>query len=68
MLFLNDLYSIRHSVKVLSYQKGILRTNCMDCLDRTNVFQTKISLKVFEESMAKGEFNEYFSKIMIQMW
>ncbi|EAR97727.3 endonuclease/exonuclease/phosphatase family protein (macronuclear) [Tetrahymena thermophila SB210] len=25
-------------------QKGIVRTNCLDCLDRTNVFQSKIAL------------------------
>lgn len=25
-------------------QKGVVRTNCLDCLDRTNVFQSKIAL------------------------
>jgi|LauGreDrversion4_2_1035121.scaffolds.fasta_scaffold71908_2 hypothetical protein len=34
---------------VLSTQNGVLRTNCLDCLDRTNVFQTKVCLKVFED-------------------
>ena len=29
-------------VKQLSKQNGIIRTNCVDCLDRTNAFQTKI--------------------------
>ncbi|KAK9131506.1 hypothetical protein Sjap_011993 [Stephania japonica] len=28
-----------HSVKPLRFQTGILRTNCIDCLDRTNVAQ-----------------------------
>ncbi|KAJ4959466.1 hypothetical protein NE237_026577 [Protea cynaroides] len=28
-----------HSVKPLMFQKGVLRTNCIDCLDRTNVAQ-----------------------------
>ncbi|XP_062087911.1 phosphoinositide phosphatase SAC2-like [Humulus lupulus] len=27
------------NVKPLMYQKGVLRTNCIDCLDRTNVAQ-----------------------------
>lgn len=27
------------SVKSLRYQTGVLRTNCIDCLDRTNVAQ-----------------------------
>lgn len=28
-----------HSNKLLMFQKGVLRTNCIDCLDRTNVAQ-----------------------------
>ncbi|KAK8520359.1 hypothetical protein V6N12_004301 [Hibiscus sabdariffa] len=28
-----------HSVKPPSFQRGVLRTNCIDCLDRTNVAQ-----------------------------
>jgi hypothetical protein len=30
-------------VKVLSKQKGVIRTNCMDCLDRTNVTQSALA-------------------------
>ncbi|CAK63344.1 unnamed protein product (macronuclear) [Paramecium tetraurelia] len=29
--------------KLLNIQNGVVRTNCLDCLDRTNVFQTKIA-------------------------
>lgn len=29
-------------------QEGVIRTNCLDCLDRTNVVQTKIAIVVFE--------------------
>ncbi|CAD8204811.1 unnamed protein product [Paramecium octaurelia] len=36
--------------KVLSVQHGIFRTNCMDCLDRTNFIQTKIAMSVFDIS------------------
>ena len=28
---------------IISEQKGVFRTNCMDCLDRTNVLQTRIA-------------------------
>ncbi|KAF5733472.1 phosphoinositide phosphatase SAC2 [Tripterygium wilfordii] len=28
-----------HSIKGLMFQNGVLRTNCIDCLDRTNVAQ-----------------------------
>lgn len=31
------------NVRVISTQKHIIRTNCMDCLDRTNVVQSVIS-------------------------
>lgn len=35
--------------KILSEQKGTFRTNCLDCLDRTNVIQQVISLKTVLE-------------------
>ncbi|XP_060172955.1 phosphoinositide phosphatase SAC2-like [Lycium barbarum] len=34
----DDLH-VAYCVKVLKVQKGVLRTNCVDCLDRTNVGQ-----------------------------
>ena len=36
----NEIYGI---------QKGTPRTNCLDCLDRTNVVQTRISWKILEK-------------------
>ena len=33
---------------VLKEQNGIIRTNCLDCLDRTNVVQGRIAWKVLE--------------------
>ncbi|CRG93898.1 inositol-polyphosphate 5-phosphatase, putative [Plasmodium gallinaceum] len=45
--FPNTLNSLNHeenfswlNVKTHSFQKGIFRVNCIDCLDRTNVFQS----------------------------
>ncbi|XP_048228080.1 phosphoinositide phosphatase SAC3 isoform X2 [Ricinus communis] len=35
----NGLANGNHSVKRPMFQKGVLRTNCIDCLDRTNVAQ-----------------------------
>jgi phosphatidylinositol-bisphosphatase len=32
-------------------QKGAVRTNCLDCLDRTNFFQGKVAMLVFEAMM-----------------
>lgn len=31
---------LKNDAQVISLQKGVLRTNCIDCLDRTNVVQT----------------------------
>lgn len=33
---------------VLCRQMGVFRTNCLDCLDRTNFFQTKLALQTVE--------------------
>jgi hypothetical protein len=32
----------------MSEQKGVFRTNCLDCLDRTNFFQAKLALITVE--------------------
>lgn len=39
-------YDVKNK-EVLSKQQGIFRTNCLDCLDRTNLVQQTISLFVF---------------------
>ena len=33
------------------HQKGVFRTNCMDCLDRTNVIQSLVAW----ENLIQGE-------------
>jgi hypothetical protein len=45
----NKIYSVKTKMKVEKRQNGVVRTNCLDCLDRTNVVQTKICIKVFED-------------------
>lgn len=35
----NNVANGNHSLKSPMFQKGVLRTNCIDCLDRTNVAQ-----------------------------
>ncbi|KAI9655664.1 MAG: inositol polyphosphate 5-phosphatase [Alyxoria varia] len=45
-LDIGDLLEQR-SVNILQ-QQGVFRTNCLDCLDRTNLVQTIISLMAFE--------------------
>ncbi|XP_028795848.1 phosphoinositide phosphatase SAC3 isoform X2 [Neltuma alba] len=35
----NNVANGNHSIKAPMFQRGVLRTNCIDCLDRTNVAQ-----------------------------
>ena len=35
----NNVINGNHTVKAPVFQRGVLRTNCIDCLDRTNVAQ-----------------------------
>jgi hypothetical protein len=35
----------------LSKQRGVIRTNCIDCLDRTNIFQYIVGLEVLSQQL-----------------
>ncbi|CAA9998723.1 unnamed protein product [Nesidiocoris tenuis] len=39
--------------KVVSYQDGVFRTNCIDCLDRTNVVQSMIARRALVDVLLK---------------
>jgi hypothetical protein len=48
------------SGKLLQEQKGVVRTNCIDCLDRTNVTQSLLGRKALEVQLQRvGVFDEY---------
>ena len=34
------------NIEIANYQNGVIRTNCMDCLDRTNVVQSVIARNI----------------------
>lgn len=40
---------------LVSVQDGIFRTNCIDCLDRTNVVQSMLAKRVFADTLSKLE-------------
>ena len=42
---------------VQTKQEGVLRTNCMDCLDRTNVVQSACGQKALEEQLKSDGFS-----------
>lgn len=43
--------------QVISKQNGILRTNCMDCLDRTNVCQSSFGKLMLERQLKEEGFD-----------
>ena len=42
---------------IIKEQLGIIRTNCLDCLDRTNVIQTRIAWKIIENQLTYLNYN-----------
>lgn len=60
--------------EVLSQQYGTIRTNCLDCLDRTNCVQTFIGLQVLGKQLEMLDLNEKqqsvtrFEEVFKQMW
>lgn len=39
--------------EVMDQPEGIFRSNCLDCLDRTNFFQAKLALVSLENIFSK---------------
>lgn len=40
--------------KVVAQQKGTFRSNCMDCLDRTNVIQSLLARRSLQSQLQVG--------------
>lgn len=47
------VFHIRKDSVVLSSQTGIFRTNCIDCLDRTNVVQSMLARRSLQNTLTK---------------
>lgn len=43
--------------QIIHKQSGVLRTNCMDCLDRTNVVQSACARTALEAQLSTGSFS-----------
>ncbi|ODN00591.1 Synaptojanin-1 [Orchesella cincta] len=71
-----DQYGFYHNKdgKVTKHQLGTLRTNCLDCLDRTNCVQTFIGVKILEQQLNlmglidKPQSQVRFEEVFRQMW
>ncbi|KAL8761856.1 MAG: hypothetical protein Q9184_002059 [Pyrenodesmia sp. 2 TL-2023] len=49
--------------QISSQQKGVLRTNCMDCLDRTNVVQSACGSKALENQLKEEGAQVWFNSL-----
>jgi len=53
-------------------QMGVVRTNCVDCLDRTNVVQSHVAQFALNDQLAKIQSkisgSEIFSELLSDMW
>ncbi|XP_063363236.1 synaptojanin-1 [Cydia amplana] len=61
-------------VDIYNIQKGVIRTNCLDCLDRTNSIQTFIGLEMLNiqlmllQCVDKKQNVNRFEEVFKQMW
>lgn len=54
------LYQQKNKTPIsVSYQRGVIRTNCVDCLDRTNVVQSVIARKILLQWLSKLKIVEH---------
>eukprot|EP00794_Sanderia_malayensis_P018849 gene18849-20747_t len=63
--------------QLVHFQSGVFRTNCIDCLDRTNVVQSMIARKALERQMIDSKIlvegdnlsaNDLFEFVFKNMW
>ncbi|KAH7055949.1 SacI homology domain-containing protein [Macrophomina phaseolina] len=45
-------WTVEENGRIIQMQSGVLRTNCMDCLDRTNVVQSACAREALEKQLA----------------
>ncbi|XP_047509184.1 synaptojanin-1 [Pieris napi] len=68
-----SIFSARN-VDIYNVQKGVIRTNCLDCLDRTNSIQTFIGLEMLAiqlmllQCIDKKQNVNRFEEVFKQMW
>lgn len=60
--------SIEVSGELTSRQSGILRTNCMDCLDRTNVVQSACAHRALEIQLKDQGIDLSLQADQVQSW
>lgn len=61
-------YTVVLDGKIQRKQSGVLRTNCMDCLDRTNVVQSACGQRAVEQQLKAEGINVDMQKDRSSQW
>jgi hypothetical protein len=51
LFFFNSYFVVNQTGKIERQQTGVFRTNCIDCLDRTNVVQNIFAKRILEKQL-----------------
>ncbi|KAF5662893.1 sac1-recessive suppressor of secretory defect [Fusarium heterosporum] len=60
--------TVQKEGKQLSVQQGVIRTNCMDCLDRTNVCQSSFAKHMLEVQLKEEGFDMSAQTDQVTAW
>lgn len=60
--------TIENNGEVKTQQKGVIRTNCMDCLDRTNVCQSSFAKYVLDAQLKELGFDMTTQQDQVNSW
>lgn len=60
--------TIEENGQVKTLQKGVIRTNCMDCLDRTNVCQSSFAKYVLDAQLRELGFDMTLQQDQVNSW
>lgn len=60
--------TIEENGEVKTQQKGVIRTNCMDCLDRTNVCQSSFAKYVLDTQLKTQGFDMMAQQDQVNSW
>uniref|UniRef100_A0A0K8TMQ9 Phosphatidylinositol-3-phosphatase SAC1 n=1 Tax=Tabanus bromius TaxID=304241 RepID=A0A0K8TMQ9_TABBR len=58
-----SMFHLRSDGTLISSQDGVFRTNCIDCLDRTNVVQSMLARRSLTQALTKLGILNYGQKI-----
>lgn len=60
--------SVEANGEITSVQKGVIRTNCMDCLDRTNVCQSSFAKHMLDQQLKEQGFDMTVQNDQVNSW